>query len=105
MTRNTTSALPPQTEIDTTDGLFDNWFDPIETILRDRARGFLQAMLEAELEEALGRSRYCRHARLPGSEAPAAGVAGHRHGRRSRSLLGTFGPIKVEVPRARLNTP
>jgi hypothetical protein len=26
------------------------------------------------------------------------------HGHRSRSLLGTFGPVKVEVPRARLNT-
>ena len=34
-----------------------------------------------------------------------AGVAGHRHGSRTRSLTGTFGPIEIEVPRARLNTP
>jgi transposase-like protein len=105
MTRNITTTFPPQAEIETADGLFDNWFDPVEARLRDSVRGFLQGMLEAELEEALGRSRYFRHARLPGSEAPAAGLAGHRHGHRSRSLLGTFGPVKVEVPRARLNTP
>src|SRR5260370_6450993 len=34
-----------------------------------------------------------------------AGVAGHRHGSRTRSLTGTFGPIEIAVPRARLNTP
>jgi hypothetical protein len=28
--------------------LFDNWFDPIEAGLRDRAREFLQAMFEAD---------------------------------------------------------
>src|SRR5215211_3254820 len=32
------------------------------------------------------------------------GVTGHRHGHRSRSLLGTFGRMQIEVPRARLNT-
>jgi transposase-like protein len=32
------------------------------------------------------------------------GVPGHRHGSRTRSLTGTFGPIEIEVPRARLNT-
>src|SRR5207248_2141570 len=35
----------------------------------------------------------------------SAGVAGHRHGSRTRSLTGTFGPIEIAVPRARLNTP
>jgi transposase-like protein len=30
---------------------------------------------------------------------------GHRHGNRTRSLTGTFGPVEIEVPRARLNTP
>jgi transposase-like protein len=29
----------------------------------------------------------------------------HRHGSRTRSLTGTFGPIEIAVPRARLNTP
>ena len=32
------------------------------------------------------------------------GVTGHRHGHRSRSLLGTFGRLEIELPRARLNT-
>jgi putative transposase len=30
---------------------------------------------------------------------------GHRHGSRKRSLTGTFGPVEIEVPRARLNIP
>jgi len=34
-----------------------------------------------------------------------AAVTGHRHGSRTRSLTGTFGPVEIEVPRARLNTP
>src|SRR5207253_938648 len=33
-----------------------------------------------------------------------AGIAGHRHGSRMRSLTGTFGPIEIAVPRARLTT-
>ncbi len=47
-----------------------------------------------------------RYGRLPknaGADAPAA--VGHRHGHRSRSLIGTFGRIEIEVPRARLNGP
>jgi transposase-like protein len=32
-------------------------------------------------------------------------VSGHRHGHRSRTLLGTFGQVKIEVPRARLDAP
>src|SRR4051794_5021827 len=35
----------------------------------------------------------------------AVGATGHRHGHRSRSLLGSFGRVELEVPRARLNTP
>ena len=35
-------------------------------------------------------------------EKPA--FAGHRHGSRTRSLTGTFGPIEIAVPRARLTT-
>jgi putative transposase len=34
----------------------------------------------------------------------AGGVAGYRHGHRSRSLLGTFGRVDIAVPRARLDT-
>jgi hypothetical protein len=58
MTNNSTIPCLPQSEIETAGHLFDNWFDPIEAGLRDRAREFLQAMLEAELDESLARSRY-----------------------------------------------
>jgi hypothetical protein len=37
--------------------LFDDWFDAIEASVRDRVRGFIQAMLEGELDEALMRPR------------------------------------------------
>jgi transposase-like protein len=40
---------------------------------------------------------------MSGSEGRAS-VAGHRHGSRTRSLTGTFGPIEIAVPRARLTT-
>ena len=54
---------------------------------------------------ALARPRYARRAKSPSGDAEAAvGVTGHRHGHRSRSLLGTFGPVEIAVPRARLNT-
>ena len=106
MTSHSTMPDQPQSETETAVQLFDNWFDPIEAGLRDRAREFLQAMLEAELDEVLDRSRYARRAKRStgGSEAPT-GVTGHRHGHRSRTLLGTFGQLKMEVPRARLDTP
>ena len=105
MTSHITTPCLPQSEIETTEHLFDNWFDPIEAGLRDRAREFLQAMLEAELEEALGRSRYVRGAKPSADDSDETpDVSGHRHGHRSRSLLGTFGKVTVEVPRARLNT-
>ena len=55
-----------------------------------------------ELDAALARPRYGRGPTAGGEES--AGVAGHRHGSRTRSLTGTFGPIEIDVPRARLNT-
>src|ERR1700730_8142837 len=96
------STMREQTQLDTEAAakLFDNWFDPIEAGLRDRAREFLQAMLEAELDEVLDRSRYARRAKRSTGGSEAAGVTGHRHGHRSRTLLGTFGQLKMEVPRA-----
>ena len=105
MTKTITTPCLPQSEIETTERLFDNWFDPIETSLRDRAREFLQAMFEAELEEVLARSRYARRVKPSSDDSEATpGVTGHRHGHRSRSLLGTFGNVEIDMPRARLNT-
>ena len=83
--------------------LFDNWFDPIEIEVRARAREFIEELIRGELDDALARPRYGR-SRKAGNEEKAA-VAGHRHGSRRRSLTGTFGPIEIDVPRARLNTP
>jgi transposase-like protein len=86
--------------------LFDNWFDPIEAGLRGRVREFINAMIEDELDTALSRPRYARGTKRSGEEAEAAvGATGHRHGHRSRLLLGSFGQVEIEVPRARLNTP
>src|SRR5919112_4123989 len=68
------------------------WFDPIEAGLRGRIRGFIEELVEQELEAALGRGRYER----------AGGAAGHRHGHRTRRLTGSFGPVELAVPRARL---
>jgi transposase-like protein len=67
------------------------WFDPIEAGLRERIRGFIEELLEQELTAALGRRR---HGRGPSP--------GHRHGHRERRLTGSFGPVEISVPRARL---
>ena len=40
--------------------LFDNWFDPVEKVLRTKVRGFIETMIEEELEMALSRPRYGR---------------------------------------------
>src|SRR5215212_4068876 len=68
------------------------WFDPIEAGLRGRIRGLIEELVEQELEAALGRGRYKRD----------GGAAGHRHGHRTRRLTGSFGPVELAVPRARL---
>jgi putative transposase len=100
---STTSCLPPS-ENETAEYVFDSWFDPIEAGLRDRAREFLQAMFEAELDEVLARSRYARRGKPAVGDGKAVGVRGHRHGHRSRTLLGTFGRMEIAMPRARLDT-
>jgi putative transposase len=83
--------------------LFDDWFDPIETSVRAQVRSFIEGMIEAELEAALSRPRYGRPAKTgDGADNVAAGLCGHRHGHRSRSLMGTFGRVEIKVPRARL---
>ena len=81
--------------------LGDDWFDPLESGVRTRIRGFIEELLEAELDVALGRDRYQRP-RRDRRRRPAGVGAGHRHGHRERGLMGTFGPVTVRVPRARL---
>jgi transposase-like protein len=79
--------------------LFDNWFDPIESAVRARVRGFIEELIENELEAVLARPRYGRRGKDGGG---GPGVAGHRHGQRQRMLTGTFGKTAITVPRARL---
>jgi len=83
--------------------LFDGWFDPIETEVRERAREFIEELIRGELDAALARPRYERSHMT--SDEESTSISGYRHGHRTRSLTGTFGPIKIEVPRARLNGP
>ncbi len=100
MTKLTTKpdSMQPVTE-KTVD--LSNWFDPIETEVRSGA-SVVEELIRGELDTALARPRYGR-SRVAGNEA-GAGVIGHRHGSRTRSLTGTFGPIEIAVPRVRLTT-
>ncbi len=71
----------------------DDWFDPLEEAIRLRIRSFIEALVEAEAEAALGgRKRYQR----------AGKARGYRNGHRDRQLVGTFGALTVSLPRARL---
>lgn len=97
----TPDSLQPATELAV--DLFDNWFDPIEAEVRARSRQFIEELIRGELDAALARPRYGR-GKMAGNEAVAE-VTGHRHGSRTRSLTGTFGPIEIAVPRARLTKP
>jgi hypothetical protein len=75
------------------DGLFAGraWLDPLEAGIRGRIR----VLIEQERAAALGRGRYER-------KGGGGDPAGHRHGHRMRRLTGSFGPVEVAAPRARL---
>jgi transposase-like protein len=91
------------------------WSDGLEASVRGKVRAFIEYLLEAELEAALGRGRYVRLGKASGEPAtsevglgdgqPEAGarLRGHRNGRRSRTITGTFGTTTVDVPRARID--
>src|SRR5271163_4879448 len=102
MTSTTTKPDSSQPAAEMAVDLFDNWFDSIEIEVRARAREFIEEMIRGELDTVLARPRYGR-SQISGDEESAV-VTGHRHGSRKRSLTGTFGPIEIAVPRARLNT-
>lgn len=103
MTSTTTKSDSSHPAAETASRLFDNWFDPIEAEIRARSRQFIEELIRSELDAVLARPRYER-SQMAGNEGKA-GVTGHRHGSRTRSLTGTFGPIEIAVPRARLTTP
>ena len=102
MTSATTKSESSHPQNETAAHLFDNWIDPLETEIRGRIRGFIEDMIREELEATLARPRYGRPAkRIEGADG-AAGAAGHRHGSRRRTLMGTFGKLEIDVPRTRL---
>jgi len=70
-----------------------DWRDPLEDGVRSRVRDFIEAILEEELEAALGRGRYERTSEV---------TKGYRNGHRDREVVGSFGPATVSVPRARI---
>ena len=88
--------------------LGDGWSDPLESGIRDRIRVFIEELIEEELAAALGRERYERRRRdggIRGIEATdGVPLSGHRHGHRERRLTGSFGPVEITVPRARVGT-
>src|SRR5467141_1885978 len=99
----TTTPELLQSTTESNSHLFDDWFDPIESGIRDRVRELIERMICSELDAVLSRPRYGRRAKPAEGGDVAAGVAGHRHGSRVRTLMGTFGKTEITVPRARLN--
>ena len=83
--RNATTAAPALPHL-------TEPFDALEEAFRLGVRSYLQELLELEVTEALGR---LRHGRQPDAK-------GYRHGRRERTLVGRFGRVTLDVPRARL---
>src|SRR5450631_2073623 len=65
-------------------------FMSFESLVRERCRDLMNAILQEELEEVLGTARYGR------------GGKGHRNGARTRQLTTALGDVELLVPRARL---
>src|SRR5277367_3919517 len=78
----TSKPEPSHPAIESNSHLFDDWFDPIENMIRGQVRGLIEEMIRGELDATLSRPRY---------------------GSRVRTLMGTFRKTDIAVPRARLN--
>jgi putative transposase len=66
--------------------------DSIEVRMRDRIRTMIEALVNEELDEALGAVKSER----------AEDRLGYRHGKRARTLTTSLGPTKLSMPRARV---
>src|SRR5450830_1800502 len=73
MTSITTKPDSSQPATEMAVDLFDNWFDPIETEVRARAREFIEELIRGELDAVLARPRYGRSQMASSEER--AGVA------------------------------
>ena len=67
--------------------------DTIEAEIRERVRGMIEAIVEEELESALGAGR---------SQRVGMARTGYRHGARERQLTTSLGKTTIMLPRARL---
>ncbi|HEY2852716.1 MAG TPA: IS256 family transposase [Gemmatimonadaceae bacterium] len=67
----------------------------LETLIRQRARGLIDAIVEEELAAALGAASSAR---------VGSARQGYRHGTRERTLTTSLGPTTVAMPRARVRT-
>ena len=61
--------------------LFDNWFDPVETELRTKVRGFIEAMIAEEWRRrspvrATDASQGCQRETMGARRLPATGTGG-----------------------------
>jgi putative transposase len=91
----TSKPEPSHPAIESNSHLFDDWFDPIENMIRGQVRGLIEEMIRGELDAALSRPRYGRlSGHSEGSDLTAV-VTGHRHGSRVRTLTGTFWKSQV----------
>lgn len=61
--------------------------------MRERVRGTIEAIVDEELEEALGAAR---------SQRVGPNRTGYRHGKRARTLSTSLGPSTIMMPRARI---
>jgi putative transposase len=69
--------------------------DTIEAEIRERVRGMIEAIIEEELESALGAGR---------SQRVGTVRTGYRHGVRERELTTSLGKTTIKLPRARLKS-
>ena len=97
MTSVTTKPELSQPTTESNSHLFDGWFDPIETGIRDRVRGLIEEMICGELDAVLSRPHYGRRAVAADGSDVVPDVTGHRHGRRVRTLTGTY----MRLPKSR----
>ena len=67
--------------------------DTIEVEIRERVRGMIETIVEAELESVLGAGR---------SQRVGTTRTGYRHGARERQLTTSLGKTTITLPRARL---
>ncbi|AJA65483.1 bll1963 [Bradyrhizobium diazoefficiens USDA 110] len=94
-------CISPPCERETAPQLFEIGSIRLKRRCGNQRGNSLEELLRSELDAALARPRYGRGMKAGHEGTPRYG---HRHGSQPRSLTGSFGSIKIAVPRARLDT-